>query len=222
MALSFDTNQFTLSVATASSGSNNVTIGASCTLASALVAMNNGTGNTVAVTLGGNAPTLSTQTIIGADRHYAAAWCGAALPAAGTQALAYSGGDAGDAWGISFATWSGSPDTTTPFDGFASAAPNAATPDSISVNSTATGVVHAMMSVSADPTVAGGGTQIGENSAGGFFVNQQYKAGTGAAVSMSWTAGGTTYELIGINLREAAAASVSVPLARRRSSLICR
>lgn len=202
MTLAFDTNHFEQRADDGASSSASVTIGASCEGATLLINMYDGTGDTIAALLAGNNPTTSDQEIISGNRAYAAAWVGVDLPSSGSQTLAWSGGDTGDTWNKAFATWTGI-DTTTPYDGFHSLAPVASTPDAISIVSTSDGVVHAMIIATSNPTVAGGGTQIGEASGGSDSarVNHQRKAGTGASLSMSWTAGGTTYGLVGINVR---------------------
>jgi hypothetical protein len=193
-------NQATPQVEDAAGGSTSVTVAGGANGATVVGAVFDGTGDTVAMTLDGEAPTLSNQSLISGSRGFAFAW---AAPATGSQTLAWSGGDADDGWSLAFADWSDM-DQSTPYDGYVFLAPGASTPDAIGVATQAGSIVHAMIVASGNPTVSGTGTQLGESSISGVFINHQRAPGTGVTVNASWSASADTFQLVGINVRAAA------------------
>jgi hypothetical protein len=165
------------------------------------------TGDTVAATIAGAAPTESYQNVTASgERNYFAVFVGAP---AGSQTVVISGGDAGDGWSCGYRGIDDI-DTVDPFDNTVT---DTASPASISVTTTSDGLACGVImadnvGVSTTDTEVFEAPQEPTNTV---CINCASTPGTGGAVSIDWTAGGTTLAIsIAANLRQVAAAGGTI------------
>ena len=153
------------------------------------------TGNTVASTIAGAAPTSSFQAT-GSDIAYLAIFVAAP---SGAQTVAITGGDAGDNFLCGFRGVNGL-NTTTPFS---NSVTDTATPLSIDVTSTSTGLVVGCIEAD-DAGITSSNTEIWELVvASTASMNCATAPGTGGTVTLTWT-GNSGYASGAVNINAAA------------------
>lgn len=178
-----------------SSNSASRAVHASAEFAMLCLSMWNGSGDTLAATLGGASPDITYQASPGgADTAF---WAGWLSPATGTPTVVVSGGDGGDVWDCCLTSWT-DVDTSTPWD---NTAVDTGSPNSIDVGTTSDGVAVAQLWSDGNPTLTSG-TLIVEHQ-GDIWQSVAQSAGTGGSVTFTWTASGANISS-GLNLRNAA------------------